>query len=159
MATVKCVTSHRRVVLSSHIVTLSMALSSFFLFQYSLFNIKICDDISSDSWPSTPKCYSWHKNWLTFGEIVSLYWILKNKLKNKLQKNCFYWTWTPLNLIQRCKWYSRVFLTVHALFSAKSKLKHCHKSLAPLPRSTGNDAGTKSYGTLRYQVFNTKYHW
>ena len=37
--------------------------------------------------------------------------------------------------------------------------QHCHKSLAPLPSSTGNDAGTKSYGTLLYQVFITKYHW
>ena len=36
---------------------------------------------------------------------------------------------------------------------------HCDKSLAPLPSITGNDAGTKSYGTERYQVFITKYYW
>ena len=50
------------------------------------------------------------------------------------------------------------FLQIFLLLAVGAEL-HCHKSLAPLPSSTGNDAGTKSYGTLRYQVFITKYHW
>ena len=38
-------------------------------------------------------------------------------------------------------------------------LLHCDKSLAPLQSITGNDAGTKSFGTKRYQVFIAKYYW
>ena len=37
------------------------------------------------------------------------------------------------------------------------RILHCDKSLVPLPSITGNDAGRKSYGTERYQVFFTKY--